>query len=158
MLLAQSPQAGRLFQSTRALAEGRSESLCVLGCVCVCVSVQCNLLTQYVIILLVLPQVCRDRRCQNASFTELETCIARCHRNGVGTHTLTHTHAESCNRFNSLSCRARLPNLIVTLCPWAKVVLCTAVTKSVVKGRKIYGWNTTATEVMNYLLEQYKQA
>uniref|UniRef100_A0A8D3BM44 ADAM metallopeptidase domain 19a n=1 Tax=Scophthalmus maximus TaxID=52904 RepID=A0A8D3BM44_SCOMX len=28
-------------------------------------------------------KVCRDRRCQNASFTELETCIARCHSNGV---------------------------------------------------------------------------
>lgn len=28
-------------------------------------------------------KVCRDRRCQNASFTELETCIARCHGNGV---------------------------------------------------------------------------
>ncbi|XP_034020897.1 disintegrin and metalloproteinase domain-containing protein 19-like [Thalassophryne amazonica] len=27
--------------------------------------------------------VCRDRRCQNASFTELETCITRCHGNGV---------------------------------------------------------------------------
>ncbi|XP_024917138.1 disintegrin and metalloproteinase domain-containing protein 19 [Cynoglossus semilaevis] len=28
-------------------------------------------------------KVCRDRRCQNASFTELETCIVRCHGNGV---------------------------------------------------------------------------
>ncbi|KAM6909482.1 LOW QUALITY PROTEIN: disintegrin and metalloproteinase domain-containing protein 33 [Xenentodon cancila] len=28
-------------------------------------------------------KVCRDRKCQNASFTELETCIARCHGNGV---------------------------------------------------------------------------
>lgn len=28
-------------------------------------------------------KVCRDRRCQNASFSELETCIARCHGNGV---------------------------------------------------------------------------
>ncbi|XP_029031336.1 disintegrin and metalloproteinase domain-containing protein 33 [Betta splendens] len=28
-------------------------------------------------------KVCRDRRCQNASFTELENCIARCHGNGV---------------------------------------------------------------------------
>ncbi|XP_061768398.1 disintegrin and metalloproteinase domain-containing protein 33 isoform X1 [Nerophis ophidion] len=28
-------------------------------------------------------QVCRDRRCQNASFNELEVCIARCHGNGV---------------------------------------------------------------------------
>ncbi|XP_046904801.1 disintegrin and metalloproteinase domain-containing protein 19 isoform X1 [Hypomesus transpacificus] len=28
-------------------------------------------------------KVCRDRRCQNASFTLLETCIARCHRHGV---------------------------------------------------------------------------
>uniref|UniRef100_A0A3B4GH54 Disintegrin and metalloproteinase domain-containing protein 19-like n=1 Tax=Pundamilia nyererei TaxID=303518 RepID=A0A3B4GH54_9CICH len=28
-------------------------------------------------------KVCRDRRCQNASFTELETCLARCHNNGV---------------------------------------------------------------------------
>uniref|UniRef100_A0A7N8XET0 ADAM metallopeptidase domain 19a n=1 Tax=Mastacembelus armatus TaxID=205130 RepID=A0A7N8XET0_9TELE len=28
-------------------------------------------------------KVCRDRQCQNASFTELETCIARCHGNGV---------------------------------------------------------------------------
>uniref|UniRef100_A0A3Q1H1J0 Uncharacterized protein n=1 Tax=Anabas testudineus TaxID=64144 RepID=A0A3Q1H1J0_ANATE len=28
-------------------------------------------------------KVCRDRRCQNASFTELETCIAHCHGNGV---------------------------------------------------------------------------
>ncbi|KAM4611913.1 disintegrin and metalloproteinase domain-containing protein 33 [Polymixia lowei] len=28
-------------------------------------------------------KVCRDRRCQNASFTELETCIARCQGNGV---------------------------------------------------------------------------
>uniref|UniRef100_A0A665VA55 Disintegrin and metalloproteinase domain-containing protein 33-like n=1 Tax=Echeneis naucrates TaxID=173247 RepID=A0A665VA55_ECHNA len=28
-------------------------------------------------------KVCRDRRCQNASFTELETCIARCHGHGV---------------------------------------------------------------------------
>ncbi|XP_029939780.1 disintegrin and metalloproteinase domain-containing protein 33 isoform X2 [Salarias fasciatus] len=28
-------------------------------------------------------KVCRDRRCQNASFTELETCITRCHGNGV---------------------------------------------------------------------------
>lgn len=33
-------------------------------------------------------QVCRDRRCQNASFAELETCIARCHGNGVGTSIL----------------------------------------------------------------------
>lgn len=28
-------------------------------------------------------KVCRDRRCQNASFGELETCIARCHGHGV---------------------------------------------------------------------------
>uniref|UniRef100_A0A8C5BKH6 Disintegrin and metalloproteinase domain-containing protein 19 n=1 Tax=Gadus morhua TaxID=8049 RepID=A0A8C5BKH6_GADMO len=28
-------------------------------------------------------KVCRDRRCQNASFSELETCIARCHDHGV---------------------------------------------------------------------------
>ncbi|KAK5848733.1 hypothetical protein PBY51_006325 [Eleginops maclovinus] len=28
-------------------------------------------------------KVCRDRRCQNASFTELETCITRCHSKGV---------------------------------------------------------------------------
>uniref|UniRef100_A0A8C3AZB1 ADAM metallopeptidase domain 19a n=1 Tax=Cyclopterus lumpus TaxID=8103 RepID=A0A8C3AZB1_CYCLU len=28
-------------------------------------------------------KVCRDRRCQNASFTELETCIARCHGRGM---------------------------------------------------------------------------
>ncbi|XP_075943338.1 disintegrin and metalloproteinase domain-containing protein 33 isoform X1 [Anarhichas minor] len=28
-------------------------------------------------------KVCRDRRCQNASFTELETCIARCHGKGM---------------------------------------------------------------------------
>ncbi|XP_071190175.1 disintegrin and metalloproteinase domain-containing protein 33 isoform X2 [Salvelinus alpinus] len=28
-------------------------------------------------------KVCRDRRCQNASFTELESCIARCHGHGV---------------------------------------------------------------------------
>ncbi|XP_024144066.1 disintegrin and metalloproteinase domain-containing protein 33 isoform X2 [Oryzias melastigma] len=28
-------------------------------------------------------KVCRDRRCQNASFTELQACIARCHGNGV---------------------------------------------------------------------------
>ncbi|KAA0723690.1 Disintegrin and metalloproteinase domain-containing protein 19 [Triplophysa tibetana] len=28
-------------------------------------------------------KVCRDRRCQNASFTELETCIARCHGHGM---------------------------------------------------------------------------
>ncbi|KAM3857354.1 disintegrin and metalloproteinase domain-containing protein 33 [Diretmus argenteus] len=28
-------------------------------------------------------KVCRDRRCQNASFTELETCIPRCHSHGV---------------------------------------------------------------------------
>ncbi|XP_029108048.1 disintegrin and metalloproteinase domain-containing protein 33 isoform X2 [Scleropages formosus] len=28
-------------------------------------------------------KVCRDRRCQNASFTELEACIARCHGHGV---------------------------------------------------------------------------
>ncbi|XP_061525007.1 disintegrin and metalloproteinase domain-containing protein 33 isoform X1 [Phycodurus eques] len=28
-------------------------------------------------------KVCRDRRCQNASFSELETCISRCHDNGV---------------------------------------------------------------------------
>ncbi|XP_064878049.1 disintegrin and metalloproteinase domain-containing protein 33 [Oncorhynchus nerka] len=28
-------------------------------------------------------KVCRDRRCQNASFTELEGCIARCHGHGV---------------------------------------------------------------------------
>lgn len=42
-------------------------------------------------ILHVLRQVCRERRCQNASFTELETCIARCHGNGVGAHTMSHT-------------------------------------------------------------------
>ncbi|XP_010886272.2 disintegrin and metalloproteinase domain-containing protein 33 [Esox lucius] len=28
-------------------------------------------------------KVCRDRRCQNASFSELESCIARCHNHGV---------------------------------------------------------------------------
>ncbi|XP_036372726.1 disintegrin and metalloproteinase domain-containing protein 33-like [Megalops cyprinoides] len=28
-------------------------------------------------------KVCRDRRCQNASFAELESCIARCHGHGV---------------------------------------------------------------------------
>ncbi|XP_037117646.1 disintegrin and metalloproteinase domain-containing protein 33 isoform X1 [Syngnathus acus] len=28
-------------------------------------------------------KVCRERRCQNASFSELETCISRCHGNGV---------------------------------------------------------------------------
>ncbi|XP_064200286.1 disintegrin and metalloproteinase domain-containing protein 33-like isoform X1 [Anguilla rostrata] len=28
-------------------------------------------------------KVCRDRRCQNASFTDLEQCIARCHGHGV---------------------------------------------------------------------------
>uniref|UniRef100_A0A3Q2EF97 Disintegrin and metalloproteinase domain-containing protein 19-like n=1 Tax=Cyprinodon variegatus TaxID=28743 RepID=A0A3Q2EF97_CYPVA len=28
-------------------------------------------------------KVCRDRRCQNASFTELESCLANCHGNGV---------------------------------------------------------------------------
>uniref|UniRef100_A0A9J7YJ84 ADAM metallopeptidase domain 19a n=1 Tax=Cyprinus carpio carpio TaxID=630221 RepID=A0A9J7YJ84_CYPCA len=28
-------------------------------------------------------KVCKDRRCQNASFTELHTCIARCHGHGV---------------------------------------------------------------------------
>uniref|UniRef100_A0A673VUY3 ADAM metallopeptidase domain 33 n=1 Tax=Salmo trutta TaxID=8032 RepID=A0A673VUY3_SALTR len=28
-------------------------------------------------------KVCRDRRCQNNSFTELEGCIARCHGHGV---------------------------------------------------------------------------
>ncbi|XP_023821629.1 disintegrin and metalloproteinase domain-containing protein 33-like [Oryzias latipes] len=28
-------------------------------------------------------KVCRDRRCQNASFTELQGCIGRCHGNGV---------------------------------------------------------------------------
>ncbi|XP_063326405.1 disintegrin and metalloproteinase domain-containing protein 33 isoform X1 [Pelmatolapia mariae] len=28
-------------------------------------------------------KVCSDRRCQNASFTELETCLARCHNKGV---------------------------------------------------------------------------
>ncbi|XP_064191315.1 disintegrin and metalloproteinase domain-containing protein 33-like isoform X1 [Anguilla rostrata] len=28
-------------------------------------------------------KVCQDRRCQNASFTELEGCINRCHGNGV---------------------------------------------------------------------------
>uniref|UniRef100_A0AAY4A1K1 ADAM metallopeptidase domain 19a n=1 Tax=Denticeps clupeoides TaxID=299321 RepID=A0AAY4A1K1_9TELE len=28
-------------------------------------------------------KVCKDRRCQNASFTELESCIARCHGHGV---------------------------------------------------------------------------
>uniref|UniRef100_A0A8B9RCS1 ADAM metallopeptidase domain 19a n=1 Tax=Astyanax mexicanus TaxID=7994 RepID=A0A8B9RCS1_ASTMX len=28
-------------------------------------------------------KVCKDRRCQNASFTELETCIARCNSHGV---------------------------------------------------------------------------
>ncbi|XP_068164086.1 disintegrin and metalloproteinase domain-containing protein 33 [Antennarius striatus] len=28
-------------------------------------------------------KVCRDRQCQNASFNELESCIARCHGNGV---------------------------------------------------------------------------
>ncbi|KAM8898821.1 disintegrin and metalloproteinase domain-containing protein 19 isoform 2-T2 [Spinachia spinachia] len=28
-------------------------------------------------------KVCRDRRCRNASFTELETCIARCHSKGM---------------------------------------------------------------------------
>uniref|UniRef100_A0A8C9XRF7 ADAM metallopeptidase domain 19a n=1 Tax=Sander lucioperca TaxID=283035 RepID=A0A8C9XRF7_SANLU len=28
-------------------------------------------------------KVCKDRRCQNASFTELETCIARCRGKGV---------------------------------------------------------------------------
>ncbi|XP_061665172.1 disintegrin and metalloproteinase domain-containing protein 33 [Syngnathoides biaculeatus] len=28
-------------------------------------------------------KVCRDRRCQNASFSELDTCISRCHDNGV---------------------------------------------------------------------------
>uniref|UniRef100_A0A3Q4BX87 Uncharacterized protein n=1 Tax=Mola mola TaxID=94237 RepID=A0A3Q4BX87_MOLML len=28
-------------------------------------------------------KVCRERRCQNASFTELEACIANCHGNGV---------------------------------------------------------------------------
>ncbi|XP_023687174.1 disintegrin and metalloproteinase domain-containing protein 33 [Paramormyrops kingsleyae] len=28
-------------------------------------------------------KVCRDRRCQNASFVELEACIARCHSRGV---------------------------------------------------------------------------
>ncbi|XP_026124477.1 disintegrin and metalloproteinase domain-containing protein 33 [Carassius auratus] len=28
-------------------------------------------------------KVCKDRRCQNASFTELHTCIARCHGQGV---------------------------------------------------------------------------
>ncbi|XP_045066658.1 disintegrin and metalloproteinase domain-containing protein 33, partial [Coregonus clupeaformis] len=28
-------------------------------------------------------KVCRDRRCQNASFTELESCITRCHGHGV---------------------------------------------------------------------------
>ncbi|XP_051912452.1 disintegrin and metalloproteinase domain-containing protein 33 [Hippocampus zosterae] len=28
-------------------------------------------------------KVCRDRRCQNASFGELETCMSRCHGNGV---------------------------------------------------------------------------
>uniref|UniRef100_A0A8C3GCL4 ADAM metallopeptidase domain 19a n=1 Tax=Cyclopterus lumpus TaxID=8103 RepID=A0A8C3GCL4_CYCLU len=40
-------------------------------------------------------KVCRDRRCQNASFTELETCIARCHGRGVGTHTHSHTHTHT---------------------------------------------------------------
>ncbi|XP_077445484.1 disintegrin and metalloproteinase domain-containing protein 33 isoform X2 [Stigmatopora argus] len=28
-------------------------------------------------------KVCRDRRCQDASFSELEACISRCHGNGV---------------------------------------------------------------------------
>ncbi|XP_057709962.1 disintegrin and metalloproteinase domain-containing protein 33 isoform X2 [Corythoichthys intestinalis] len=28
-------------------------------------------------------KVCRDRRCQNASFSELNACISRCHGNGV---------------------------------------------------------------------------
>uniref|UniRef100_A0A673LF97 ADAM metallopeptidase domain 19a n=1 Tax=Sinocyclocheilus rhinocerous TaxID=307959 RepID=A0A673LF97_9TELE len=28
-------------------------------------------------------KVCKDRQCQNASFTELQTCIARCHGHGV---------------------------------------------------------------------------
>ncbi|KAL4640217.1 disintegrin and metalloproteinase domain-containing protein 33-like [Arapaima gigas] len=28
-------------------------------------------------------KVCRNRRCQNASFTELESCVARCHGHGV---------------------------------------------------------------------------
>uniref|UniRef100_A0A3B5L2S6 ADAM metallopeptidase domain 19a n=1 Tax=Xiphophorus couchianus TaxID=32473 RepID=A0A3B5L2S6_9TELE len=28
-------------------------------------------------------KVCRDRKCQNASFTELESCLANCHGNGV---------------------------------------------------------------------------
>ncbi|KAK5617480.1 hypothetical protein CRENBAI_005517 [Crenichthys baileyi] len=28
-------------------------------------------------------KVCRDRKCQNASFTELEFCLANCHSNGV---------------------------------------------------------------------------
>uniref|UniRef100_A0AAZ3QAW1 ADAM metallopeptidase domain 19a n=1 Tax=Oncorhynchus tshawytscha TaxID=74940 RepID=A0AAZ3QAW1_ONCTS len=35
------------------------------------------------VLIFVLLQVCRDRRCQNASFTELEGCIARCHGHGV---------------------------------------------------------------------------
>uniref|UniRef100_A0A3Q2NRU7 ADAM metallopeptidase domain 19a n=1 Tax=Fundulus heteroclitus TaxID=8078 RepID=A0A3Q2NRU7_FUNHE len=28
-------------------------------------------------------KVCRDRKCQNASFTELQSCLANCHGNGV---------------------------------------------------------------------------
>ncbi|MBN3309641.1 ADA19 protein, partial [Amia calva] len=28
-------------------------------------------------------KVCRDRRCQNASFSELESCISQCHNHGV---------------------------------------------------------------------------
>ncbi|MEQ2211500.1 hypothetical protein XENOCAPTIV_004183, partial [Xenoophorus captivus] len=28
-------------------------------------------------------KVCRERKCQNASFTELESCLANCHSNGV---------------------------------------------------------------------------
>ncbi len=31
-------------------------------------------------------QVCKDRRCKDASFTELHTCIARCHGHGVSGH------------------------------------------------------------------------
>lgn len=117
-----------------------------------------------VIFLPVFFQVCRDRKCQNASFTELESCLANCHGNGVSAHSHQHahpharTHMVSCNILNSLSFQAHLPNLVVSLCPWAKVARCSAFTKSVVKVKKIDDWNTTATEVMNYSLKQYKQA
>lgn len=153
MLQTKCPQAARLIQSPRALAEGWSKSVCEWGCT---IAQHC-MWSFYFCCHTVGVQRPPMPKCLFYRAEDMHRTLPW--KRGIHKHTYTLTsiqsHAMGSTHFSAEhGSQILLSHSVLGQKQW----FCRIATEFIIKGRKLNGWYTTAAKMINYLCKQFTQA